>query len=40
VKEKKIMEKLESGTLCVNNMDYEGALIEFNKVIFYDKNIP
>ena len=21
-------------------MDYEGALIEFNKVIFYDKNIP
>ena len=21
-------------------MEYEGALIEFNKVIFYDKNIP
>ena len=20
-------------------MDYEGALIEFNKVIFYDKNV-
>ena len=34
------MEKLQLGTKCVQNMDYEGALIEFNKVIFYDKNIP
>ena len=34
------MEKLKLGTKCVQNMDYEGALIEFNKVIFYDKNIP
>jgi Tfp pilus assembly protein PilF len=21
-------------------MNYDGALVEFNKVIFYDKNIP
>ncbi len=31
---------MENATNCVQNMDYEGALIEFNKVIFYDKNIP
>ena len=40
VKEKKIMEKLQSATDLVNKMEYEGALIEFNKVLFYDKNIP
>lgn len=38
--EKKIMQKMQEGTECVQNMDYEGALIAFNKVIFYDKKIP
>lgn len=37
--EKKIMQKMQEGTECVQNMDYEGALIAFNKVIFYDKKI-
>ena len=27
-------------TVCVKRMDYEAALVEFNKVLFYDKNIP
>jgi Tfp pilus assembly protein PilF len=35
-----IEEKLKEGTKAVYNMDYETALIHFNKVIFYDKNIP
>jgi len=39
-KEKVIEEKLKEGTKAVYNMDYETALIHFNKVIFYDKNIP
>ena len=38
--ESKVYERLKAGTACVQNLDYEGALIEFNKVIFYDKNIP
>lgn len=37
--EKKIIEKMQDGQECVHNMDYEGALIAFNKVIFYDKKI-
>mgnify|MGYP006086661213 CR=1 FL=1 len=37
--EEKIIEKMQEGIKCVQNMDYEGALIEFNKVIFYDKNV-
>ena len=37
--EKKIIEKMKEGTECVHNMDYEGALIAFNKVLFYDKKI-
>ena len=39
VKEKNILERLQSATEQVNQMNYEGALIEFNKVLFYDKNI-
>tara|TARA_B110000305_G_C18771317_1_gene329726 strand:+ start:215 stop:379 length:165 start_codon:yes stop_codon:yes gene_type:complete len=34
------MERLQAGTKCVTEMDYEAALMEFNKVIFYDKDIP
>lgn len=30
---------MQDGTDCVNNHDYEGALIAFNKVLFFDKNI-
>lgn len=30
---------MQEGTDCVHNMDYEGALIAFNKVIFYNKKI-
>jgi len=26
-------------TACVKRLDYEAALVEFNKVLFYDKNI-
>jgi len=37
--EEKIIEKMNEGIKCVQSMDYEGALIEFNKVIFYDKNV-
>jgi Tfp pilus assembly protein PilF len=37
--EEKIIEKMNDGIKAVQNMDYEGALIEFNKVIFYDKNV-
>ena len=40
VKEKKIKERLNAASECIHKLDYEGALIEFNKVIFYDKNIP
>jgi len=40
MKESTILKKLESGAKFVQNMDYESALIEFNKVIFYDKNLP
>ena len=39
VKEQKIMEKLQKGTEFVEATDYESALIEFNKVIFYDDKI-
>ena len=39
IKEKNILERLQSATEQVNQMNYEGALIEFNKVLFYDKNI-
>ena len=33
------MERLQSATEMVNQMNYEKALVEFNKVLFYDKNI-
>lgn len=40
VKEQKIMERLHSANDRIENDDMEGALNEFNKIIFYDKNIP
>ena len=40
VKEQKIMERLQAATECVSRLDFEAAIVEFNKVIFYDKNIP
>ena len=39
VKQRTIKEKLEAATVCVQNFDFEGALMLFNKVIFYDKTI-
>ena len=38
IEDKKNLKILE-GKECVENMDYEGALIAFNKVLFYDKNM-
>ena len=40
VKEQKIMERLQAATECISRLDFEAAIVEFNKVIFYDKNIP
>ena len=39
-KDEAILTNLEQATICVKNMDFDGALIKFNKVIFYDKSIP
>ena len=39
-KDEAILTNLEAATVCVKNMDFDGALIKFNKVIFYDKAIP
>ncbi len=36
----KIGERLEAAAKCITDMDYEGALIEFNKVLFYNKEMP
>ena len=40
VKLQKIGERLEAAAKCIMDMDYEGALIEFNKVLFYNKEMP
>jgi len=34
------MERLKAATEHVQALDFDSALVEFNKVIFYDKNIP
>jgi Tfp pilus assembly protein PilF len=34
------MERLQSASAKIDQQDYEGALVEFAKIIFYDKNIP
>ena len=34
------MERIQIAQSCVARLDYEAALVEFNKVLFYDKNIP
>ena len=40
IKEEKICEKLRKAEEAIENEDYEAALTDFNKVLFYDKNIP
>jgi hypothetical protein len=32
------MERLQSASAKIEQQDYEGALAEFSKIIFYDKN--
>jgi len=32
------MERLQSASQMIDKQNYEGALIEFAKIIFYDKN--
>ncbi len=32
------MERLHKANDCIEVNNYEGALVEFNKIIFYDKN--
>lgn len=34
----KIMERLHKANDLLEVNDYEGALIEFNKIVFFDKN--
>jgi hypothetical protein len=38
VKEQKIMERLHKANDLIEINNLEGALIEFSKIIFYDKN--
>ena len=40
VKKKNIMERLHRANDMIEVNDLEGALTEFSKIIFYDKNIP
>ena len=39
LKEQTIKNKLEQATKCIEQMDFEGALIAFNKALFYNKEI-
>ena len=38
MKQQKIMERLHNVSERIERHDYEGALAEFTKIIFYDKN--
>ena len=40
IKEEKILEKLRKAEEALEREDLDQALVEFNKVIFYDKTIP
>lgn len=38
MKQQKIMERLHNASERIERHDYEGAIAEFSKIIFYDKN--
>ena len=40
IKEEKILEKLKGAEEALERDDLDQALVEFNKVLFYDKTIP
>lgn len=40
IKEEKILEKLRRAEDALEREDLDQALVEFNKVLFYDKTIP
>ena len=40
IKEEHIFKKLNDAEKCLDKDDLEGALIEFNKVLFFEKTIP
>ena len=40
IKEDKILEKLRRAEEALEQEDLDLALVEFNKVLFYDKTIP
>ena len=40
IKEDKILEKLRRAEEALEQDDLDTALVEFNKVLFYDKTIP
>mmetsp|Transcript_15540 Transcript_15540/g.21059 ORF Transcript_15540/g.21059 Transcript_15540/m.21059 type:complete len:81 (+) Transcript_15540:118-360(+) len=40
IKEDKILEKLRKAEEALECEDLDTALVEFNKVLFYDKTIP
>ena len=40
IKEDKILEKLRRAEEALEQEDLDLALVEFNKVLFYDKSIP
>jgi Tfp pilus assembly protein PilF len=40
IREEKILERLRKAEQALEEDDLEQALVEFNKVLFYDKSIP
>lgn len=40
IREEKILERLRKAELALEKDELEQALVEFNKVLFYDKTIP
>lgn len=40
IKEEKILDKLRKAEVALEEENHDQALIEFNKVLFYDKTIP
>ncbi len=40
MKEQKIIERLHRANDFIEVNNYEGALVEFQKILFFDKNIP
>ncbi len=40
MKEQKIIERLHRANDLIEVNNYEGALVEFQKILFFDKNIP